>query len=718
MKQVIQSLSDGSVKVEEIPAPTTLASNVLIASRISLVSPGTERMLLEFGRSGWLERVRQQPDKVRQVFEKIRTDGVLPTIEAVRSKLDQPLAMGYCNVGRIIELGPGSTGLGRGDRVLSNGPHAEIIRVARNLVVRIPEELPDEQAALGILGAVAMQGIRLASPTIGETFVVTGLGLIGLLTVQLLRANGCRVVGIDFDRRRLDLAARFGATVVDLTAGQDPERVAEAMTHGRGVDGVLVCAATNSSQPISQAARMCRKRGRVVLVGVTGLELSRADFYEKEISFQVSCSYGPGRYDPMYEQEGHDYPFGLVRWTAQRNIEAFLQLAAGGSLDLEPLITHRFDLGEAAKAYESLASDHTALGITLRYADMAPADALSRTIAITAQVHSSGRGSVSFFGSGNYAARVLIPAFSRAGAKLRMLCNTGSLAGAHVARHSGFESVTTDPSVVLQDSDTSSIVVATRHDTHAEFVISGLRAGKNVFVEKPLALTETELAAVEEAWNDLGDRRPVLTVGFNRRFAPLAVRLKSLATSVRGPKCIIYTVSAGDVPREHWTQQPRSGGGRIVGEACHFIDFIRWLVGAPITAWTAAAARDQGETRDDCASIVLTFADGSLGTVHYFANGGRRFPKERVELFAGGAALRLDNFRLLHGFGWPKFSRARTWRQDKGQVQLAQAFLEACGAKAPMPIPGNEIFEVARVSIECAEAVRRDLRVSVTRSAE
>ncbi|HVZ33964.1 MAG TPA: bi-domain-containing oxidoreductase, partial [Polyangiaceae bacterium] len=714
MKQIVQHLGTGAIEVADVPAPAPAPNHVLIESVCSLVSPGTERMLLEFGRAGWLERARQQPDKVRQVLEKVRTDGLAATVEAVRSKLDQPIALGYCNVGRAAAVGAGVSHVKPGERVLSNGSHAELVRVPKNLVVRIPDNLPDEHAAFGVLGAIALQGIRLAAPTIGETFVVTGLGLVGLLAVQLLRANGCRVIGLDFESARLQLAQKFGAVTVDLSAGQDPERVADNLTAGQGVDGVLLCAATDSNEPVSQGARMCRKRGRIVLVGVTGLELSRADFYEKELSFQVSCSYGPGRYDDEYEQRGHDYPFGFVRWTEQRNIQAFLELAADGRLDLESLLTHQFEVTQAAAAYEVLANDRSALGILLRYPTRPAArDAKSaRSIALpTARASSASAPVVSFFGAGNYAARVLMPAFVEGGARLRTLCNTGGVSGFHSARRHGFEVLTTDPQAVFQDAESNAIVVATRHESHADLVAVGLRSGKSVFVEKPLAIGSAQLATVQEAWAESRSSGHVLTIGFNRRFAPLAQRMKRLLDSTSGPKCIVYTVNAGAIPSDHWTQDSGSGGGRIVGEACHFIDFMRWLVGHPIREWRAMAAQRGQQVIDDCASITFSFTDGSLGTVHYFANGSKAFPKERVEVFAGGAALRLDDYRTLEGFGWRGFRKQRLWRQDKGQTALVGAFLAAVGGRAPAPIPIEEIFEVAEIAIECASALRPSLGV-------
>lgn len=707
MKQVLQSLRTGSTEVAELPVPVASRGNVLIETSRTLVSAGTERMLVEFGKANWIAKARQQPDKVRMVLDKVRTDGLLPTIEAVLNKLHQPLPLGYCNVGRVADVGTGVGEFRIGDRVVSNGKHAEVVSAPKNLCARVPDAVSDDEAAFTVLGAIALQGIRLAQPTLGETVVVTGLGLIGLVTVQLLRAHGCRVLGLDFDPQKLALARRFGAEVVDLSQGQDPVQAAWHYARGRGVDAVIVTASTQSSEPMHQAALMCRKRGRIVLVGVTGLELSRADFYEKELIFQVSCSYGPGRYDTTYEDKGIDYPVGFVRWTEQRNFEAVLDMMADGRLDVKPLISHRLDIADAEQAYALVAGAGPSLGILLRYPGVV-IDTSSRTVAVAPSPATpavgSARGGISFVGSGNYATAVLIPAFKASGAHLRSVASNAGVSGLHAARKFGFEETTTDTGRLFADADTSAVVITTRHDSHADFVLQALAAGKHVFVEKPLCLTLEELAAIESAYNT---RRSTgantsLMVGFNRRFAPQVQRIKQLLASVPGPKAIVMTVNAGVIPAEHWTQDPAVGGGRIVGEACHFIDLLRHLVGEAITEWTR---QDMDAPTADTTTLQLRFADGSVGTVHYFANGNKAFPKERLEIFASGRLLQLDNFRKLMGFGWPGFRKMNLWRQNKGQVACAAAFLESMGTGVA-PISADEIFEVTRISIELANARR------------
>ncbi|MEY4770471.1 MAG: hypothetical protein RIQ40_1211, partial [Planctomycetota bacterium] len=555
MKQILQSLKTGATEVAEVPCPTARRGQLLIRTSRTLVSVGTERMLVEFGKAGWIEKARQQPDKVRMVLDKIKTDGLMPTLEAVFNKLDQPLPLGYCNVGSVMQAGGGVTGFEVGDRVVSNGKHAEAVCVPINLCAKVPPQVSDEEAAFTVLGAIALQGIRLVQPTLGETVVVTGLGLIGLVTVQLLRAHGCRVLGLDFDPAKLELAKQFGAEVVNLGAGADPVAAAQAFSRGRGVDAVIVTASTKSNEPMHQAALMCRKRGRIVLVGVTGLELSRADFFEKELTFQVSCSYGPGRYDPSYEEKGNDYPVGFVRWTEQRNFEAVLDMMADGRLNVKPLISHRFSVTEAEQAYELVGGSAPSLGILLEYptaAEKPEATLRQSTVKLPAAPGApmTGAASIAFVGSGNYATAVLIPAFKDAGARLKVVASSGGVTGVHAGRKFGFESTTTDTDGVFTDPDVQAIVLSTRHDTHADMACKALRAGKHVFVEKPLALKHEELAQIEQAIAEgtRNGRAPMVMVGFNRRFATQVQKVKSLLKGVTGPKSFIMTVNAGAIP--------------------------------------------------------------------------------------------------------------------------------------------------------------------------
>jgi predicted dehydrogenase/threonine dehydrogenase-like Zn-dependent dehydrogenase len=711
MRQVLQSLDDGRTVLAEVPAPQAGPGRVLVRTSCSLVSAGTERMLVEFGRAGWLERVRQQPAAVRQVLDKIRTDGLLATAQAVRGKLDGPVPLGYCNVGLVTEVGAEVRGFAVGERVVSNGPHAEWVAVPRNLCAHVPAEVADDEAVFTVLGAIALQGVRLGAPTLGESFAVIGLGLIGLLAVQLLRANGCRVLGIDPDTRRRDLARQFGADVV--AAEGNVLSAAEIFSQGLGMDGVLITAATASNEPVTQAARMCRKRGRIVLVGVSGLTLERADFYQKELSFQVSCSYGPGRYDPDYEERGNDYPAGFVRWTEQRNFNAVLEMMRGRQLDVRPLITHRFAFDAAPDAYDLLATRaEPYIGILLEYSPQKTGDlAASQAVTLGTPRPALAPGvapRIAFIGAGNYAGRVLIPAFAATGARLCAIASAGGVSAAHYARRFGVARATTDAAALICADDVDVTVIATRHDTHAQFVVQGLQSGKHVFVEKPLAVDVAQIDAIVGAFEKARavGRQPLLTVGFNRRFAPQVLRIRSLLEGIREPKAFVATVNAGVLAPEHWVHDPRVGGGRIIGEACHFVDLLRFLAGHAIA--DARVERLGGSTSQaESIAITLTFADGSLGTIHYLANGHRSVPKERLEVFCAGRVLQLDNFRRLRGYGWPGFRTMNLWQQDKGQKALVQAFVNAVRTGGDPPIPFAELIEVSRVVLALAEAAQR-----------
>ena len=685
----------------DLPCPAVKRGHLLIRTTTTLISPGTERMLVSFGQASLLGKARAQPERLREALQKVRTDGLMPTVEAILNKLDRPIPLGYSNVGVVLEVGEEVTGFAVGDRVVSTGGHAEVVNVPKNLCATIPADVSDEAAAFAVTGAIALEGLRLAEPTLGEAIVVTGLGLIGLLTVQLLKAQGCRVLGVDYDGERVALARKFGADVVNLTDGGDPVEAARVFSRGRGIDAAIITTATASSEPVHHAALMCRKRGRIVLVGVSGLELSRADFYEKELSFQVSCSYGPGRYDLTYEQEGIDYPAGFVRWTAQRNVEAFLDMAAARKVDTELLISHRFPVTQAEAAYELIVSGEPSLGVLLTYptpSERTDAELRAHTIELNPPRARAldRRPCLGFIGAGNHATGMLLPAFRSAQARLRVVASTGGVSSMHAGRKFGFEKATTDVEGVLADPEIDAVVIATRHDSHAKLAQSALLAAKHVFVEKPLALSAAELDAIRTTYEARPDR--ILMVGFNRRFAPHVRRLKTLLAGVRGPKAFVMTVNAGSVPPDHWTQDPRAGGGRIVGEACHFIDLLRFLAGSRIGGFEASRVAPNADT----ASITLRFEDGSIGTILYLTTGHRSFPKERLEVFAAGRVLQLDNFRRLRGFGWPGFSKMNLWRQDKGERQCAAEFIRAVREGGPAPIPFEELMEVSGVTLAVA----------------
>lgn len=702
MKQILQNLKTGETTLEDVPVPMINSTTLLIQTSKTLVSTGTEKMLVDFGRSGIIGKIKKQPDKVKMVLDKIKSDGLLATYESVQSKLDQPIPLGYCNVGKVIDLGKEVRDFKLGDRVVSNGTHAEVVRVSSNLCCKIPDSVSDDAASFVVVGAIALQGVRIANPTLGETFVVMGLGLIGLLTVQLLTANGCRVIGVDFDQSKIELAQKFGAETFNLSQQSDLLSFVQHHTNERGVDGVIMTLSTDHQEPIHHAAQMCRKRGRIVLVGVSGLNLLRSDFYEKELSFQVSCSYGPGRYDSNYEDKAQDYPFGFVRWTAQRNMEAFLDLLALKRIDVSELISHRFHISEAQNAYKMLHTGGSFLGISLIFNKDEDFSHISqKTIEYHKNSEHLNKVQVGFIGSGNYALRSLLPSLKKTPAILNTVCSSGGITAAYGARKFNFQKSTTDFKNIIGHPEINTVFIVTRHNSHADLICKALRAGQNVFVEKPLALSQEEIDNILNVYKELEKTptMPLLMVGFNRRFSPFISKMKTLIDSTSAPKSFIMTVNAGDLPSDHWTQDLKVGGGRIIGEACHFIDLLRFLNGHKIKSYDFVGFKKTSLHQSDCGSIYLTFEDDSWGVIHYLSNGHRSFPKERLEVFVDGKMLMLDNFRSLKGLGWNNFSKMWRFRQDKGQDQCVKAFYDALLAEKKSPIPLDEIIEVAQVTV-------------------
>lgn len=707
MKQLSQELRSGQVELAEVPDPRPGPGQVLIRSRVTLVSAGSERTLVEFGRASLLAKARSEPERVRQVLDKIRADGLLPTLEVVFARLDQAMPLGYCNAGVVVETGEGVRDLKPGDRVASNGPHAELVLVPENLCARIPDGVPDDTAAFTVLGAVALEGLRLMQPTLGESIGVVGLGLVGLLAVQLLKANGCRVIGFDPDPERRALAARFGAD----TAGSEPEGMVQAgmaFSRGRGLDGVLIAASAPQADLVRPAARMSRKRGRIVLTGVVDLKIDRREFYDRELSFQVSCSYGPGRYEADYEEKGIDYPLPYVRWTEGRNFEAFLDLAAAGRIDIGPLVGRRVPLADAPEVYGRLGQEtpRGAPALLLTYAGEAP----PRTAVValpwggTEPRSAPGRARIGVIGSGQFARLVMLPALRAAGADLVAIASRRGLQARDLGRKFGFRRAVSEPAAVLEDPGIDAVFILTRHDSHAGLAARALEQGKHVFVEKPLAIRPEGLRGLEEA------RRlhpgPLLTVGFNRGYAPLVETMRRhLATRV-GPAAMITTVNAGALPRDHWLLDLKVGGGRLIGEACHWIELMVSLAGVP--ARSVAAVPTGGSDRDahdPSVTLTLEFADGSTGVLHYLTRGHRAFPKERLEVFYDGKVLALDNFRRLATYEGRRVRRTRLWRQDKGHRAEVQGFVTAVNRGGPEPIPFARLAHVTRISFGAVQAL-------------
>jgi len=699
MKQIVQSFKTGETILEEVPAPKVKHGTVLIKTTYSLVSLGTERMLVEFGKSNLLQKARQQPDKVNQVLDKMKTDGIVPTLEAVFNKLGEPLSLGYCNVGEVIAVGENVSEFKKGDRVASNGPHAEFVCVPKNLVTRIPAQVSDEEATFAVIGSIGLQGIRLCQPTFGETIVVTGLGLIGLLTAQMLLANGCNVIGIDFDASKLELAKQWGIQTINPAKGDDPVKVVMQYTNGIGADGVIITASTKSNDVISQAAQMSRKRGRIVLVGVIGLDISRADFYEKELSFQVSCSYGPGRYDDNYEQKGQDYPIGFVRWTEKRNFEAILQAIAVGKLNVKPLITEVVELENYLRVYGDM-KNSGAIASLLKY--QTDESRYNNTVKVSENKNTGKNNGIAIIGAGNFTKMTVLPAFKNCSANLSHIVSSGGVSGTALAKKFGIVNSTTDYHAVLKDENVNTVMITTRHNLHASMTVDALKNGKNVFVEKPLALNNEEFEAIKEAYKKSTN---TITVGFNRRFSPFAAKMKSLLGVSNSPIHVVTTMNAGSIPSNVWVHDLKIGGGRIVGEACHFIDLITFLTGSKVISVCMTALGENLEENTDNATILLKYENGSNGVINYFANGSKSYDKERVEVYSQERTLILQNWRKLTGFGFNGFTSMSS-KMDKGHEAQFRLLSEQVNNGGPALIPFEEIENTTKATFAAIQSLK------------
>ena len=643
MKQIIQDLKKGDTILEEVPVPRVKSGNVLIQTTRTLVSLGTERMLVDFGKANFIQKAKQQPDKVKMVLNKVKTDGLRPTLEAVFNKLGKPLPLGYCNVGRVVATGKGVTEFSVGDRVVSNGNHAEYVCVPKNLVAKIPDNVTDEEATFTVIGAIGLQGIRLLKPTFGETIVVVGLGLIGLITAELLLANGCNVIGFDFDPKKIRIAKQKGIIAINPEEGNDQVKFTEMYTNGIGADGVIITASSKSNEIISQSANMCRKRGRIILVGVIGLDISRADFYEKEISFQVSCSYGAGRYDEEYEQKGHDYPIGYVRWTEKRNFEAVLNAISKKTLEVNSLITDRVPLNDYQRIYGNMSNSKSIASI-LEYNSSNDQES---TIQLVNKSFQGKKGVLGIIGSGNFTSSTILPSLKKCYADIKYIASSGGLTSTIMAKKYNIVNSTSDYHEILKDEEVDLVLITTQHHMHAKMAIEAITAGKSVFVEKPLALNESELDEIIENYNS---KDISVSVGFNRRFAPLAKKMKKLLGNSTTPINIVATMNAGFIPNDVWVHDMEIGGGRILGEACHYIDLCSFLTGSMVTSVCMNAMGKNPEENTDNASILLKYENGSNAVINYFANGSKAYSKERFEVYSQERTLVMDNWRKLVGY--------------------------------------------------------------------
>ncbi|WP_342388770.1 bi-domain-containing oxidoreductase [Salinicoccus bachuensis] len=697
MKQLLNSFGTGEVYLENISKPTIDKNKLLIKNHYSAVSVGTERMLVDFGKANYFQKARQQPEKVKEVINKVKTDGLNTTYNAVKSKLDQPIPLGYSSCGEVLAVGENCKDFEVGDFVISNGAHAEVVAVNKNLVANVPGGVSLEQAAFTVISTIPLQGIRLLQVDIGETVVVTGLGLMGLIASQILMANGCKVIATDFDSNKVEIAKSFGVDAIDLNSGMDIVDYVKQQTGGFGSDKVLITASTKSNDPIMQAAEMVRKRGKIVLVGVVGLDIDRTPFYEKEVTFQVSSSYGPGRYDSQYEEGGIDYPYGYVRWTENRNFQAILDLLKTNRISFDRLITHRFRFEEADKAYEELSNTSNVIGGLFEY-DHSSVETEDIVDISSNKVNPKSHVTIGMIGAGNYSNQTLLPKIDNKFRK-KIIASSGGMSSTVVGKKHGFESATTNVDNIMNDDEINTVIVTTRHNSHYKYVKEAMENNKSVFVEKPLALTHEEIDDLVQVYN--GHH---VMVGFNRRYSPLVEKMKELFSSTLSAKFININVNAGQIPKDHWSQDHKVGGGRLIGEACHFVDLAKFLADSKILNHKILSMYDRDENFDTF-SIILKFEDGSLANINYYANGSKSFPKEHVHVSCEDKILEIDNFKVLRGFGFNKFKKMKSANQDKGHEKCINEFLKSTKTNQSL-IPFEDIVEVSRVSIDLDAKMR------------
>jgi predicted dehydrogenase/threonine dehydrogenase-like Zn-dependent dehydrogenase len=706
MKQIIQDLKSGETILENVPVPQVKRGHVLIKTHRTLVSLGTEKMLVNFGKANFFDKARQQPDKVKQVLQKIQSDGLKPTMEAVFRKLGEPLPLGYCNAGEVIGVGKDVTEFKVGDRVVSNGNHAEVVNVPKNLVAKIPDNVSYDEASFTVIGAIGLQGIRLINPTFGETVVVTGLGLIGLMASQLLLANGCKVIGLDFDQTKVDLAKSWGVQAYNAAGGTDVVKLVEGLTDGVGADAVLITASTKSDEVISQAAQMSRKRGRIVLVGVIGLNIMRADFYEKELSFQVSCSYGPGRYDEEYETKGNDYPLPFVRWTEKRNFEAILAAINNGKVSVKPLITETIDLENYNDIYGNMSNSKSIASI-LKY--KGNVSIKETAVEITKKDFKAAKGVLGIIGAGNFTKAMIVPMLSKLNANIKYIASSRGLSSTTTAKKYGIAQSTTNYKDILADDDVESVLITTQHNAHASQVIECLKAGKHVFVEKPLALTNDEIDEIVKVYEQ-GNQS--ISVGFNRRFSPFIIDAKKQLGNISdSPIHVVATMNAGFIPADHWVQDMEVGGGRIIGEACHLIDLITYLTDSLVDSVVMNSMGTNPDAGTDNVSILLKYKNGSNGVINYFANGHKSYSKERVEVYSQGRTIVMDNFRKSKYFGFKSSGMKKS--QDKGHYNQFKLLIDNLKKDGSPTIPFEQVINTSRAAIAAVESLQKGSWVDV-----
>jgi predicted dehydrogenase/threonine dehydrogenase-like Zn-dependent dehydrogenase len=704
MKQLLQNIKNGKTIIEDVPVPTPREGQALVKVSASLVSAGTERMVVEFAEKSYLGKARSRPDLVKQTLSKAKREGLMPTVQAVFNRLDQPMALGYSSAGTIVALGKNMQGFKVGQRVACAGggyaTHAEYNIVPKNLLTLLPKNVDFESAAFTTLGAIALHGFRLAEPQISENVAVIGLGLVGLLTIQIAAAAGCNVLGIDLDPKRVKLASSLGLQAVTR---QNAESSAQAFTSNRGFDVIIICADAASNDPIELAGMIARDRARVVATGAVGLNIPRKIYYEKELAFINSRSYGPGRYDSNYEESGVDYPIGYIRWTEGRNFQSVVDLLSNRKLKVESLITHRFPIEKGVQAYEVITGKkkEAFLGVLLTYSEKE--EVKSRKIEFPAIVRRPpSTVKLGVLGAGLYANATLLPVLkNNKDFELIGIASSGGLHAQHSGKKFGFQYATSSEDEIINDKNINTIAILTRHDSHADLVIKALKAGKHVFVEKPLAINSTQLSAIDK---QLKSSQSLLTVGFNRRFSPLAQSLSSFLLNRNEPLHAYYRINAGYIPASHWTQDPAIGGGRIIGEACHFIDLITYLVGTAPTSVHAHALPDNGKYSEDNVSMTFNFPDGSIGVVDYLANGDKSVAKERLEVFCDGMVAVLDDYVSLTTIRDGNKNEIRL-AQDKGWKNEMSAFAKAIKEGGEPPIPYEHLIGVTKSTFAAMESI-------------
>lgn len=730
MKQIIQSYKSGELWLVDVPVPVCKSGGILVQTKASLVSAGTEKQMTKLAKMSLLGKARTRPDLVKRVLEKVKNEGILSTLTQVKTKLDTPISLGYSCAGIVIEVGAGVTEFQLGDRVACGGAgyatHAEVNWVPKNLCVRIPRKTQNskfktqseednflfyEEAAFATVGAIALQGVRQADVRLGENVVVIGLGLIGQITVQLLKACGCRVLGSDIDEDKCKIARALGTN--EVTQSSKLKTISERFTSGYGADAVIITASTNSSDLVNIAGEICRLKGKIVVVGFVGMDIDHQLYYKKELDLRMSMSYGPGRYDPNYEEQGNDYPYAYVRWTERRNMDAFLNLIAQGKINVNSLITHRYSINKAMDAYSLLEGKERYLGIIIEYNrdqnTLRKENFFKLPIKkVKKVVHSNNKVNIGLIGAGNFTRGVLLPVIKKTNkVKLIGLATATGMSGFYTGKKNGFRYCTTDLEKIFEDEKINTVFITTRHNTHAELVIKALKSGKNVFVEKPLCVDERELNEIVQTFKHSNIQR-LLMVGFNRRFSPYSQKLKDFFKGI-SPLIINYRVNAGALPPDHWFYS-EEGKGRIIGEGVHFIDFGIFLTDAmPVKIYAESA--DEGDKEN--VNITIKFSNGSISTISYFALGDRSLLKEYVEVFGGGKVGLLSDYRRLELIENGKKKTMRSFGQRKGHKEEIEVFFDRIIHGGDLPIPFEQLCLSTMTSFKVIESLEKGLPVQI-----